>query len=256
MENMLKKLLASVGVGAAKVDTQLEKDRFVPGEDVHGKVVIKGGDVEQSIDSIHIFLMTEAIREVDDRKVKEKVCLHKYPIAHQETIKEGETKEIPFSIQLPYHTPASLGRVPVWFETGLDIPMALDPTDRDLIQVSPHPHAKKVLEALESYLGFHVKKVEMELSKRYGYVQEFELTPSGEYRAYLDELEVVFVLHDNDVDVMLEVDRRARGIGGLFAEALEMDESHAKVTLSNEELNGPLDVVARKLQQKIDQYKK
>lgn len=251
---MLKKFLASVGVGSAKVDTQLEKDKFVPGEDVHGKVVIKGGDVEQSIDSIHIFLMTEAIREVDDRKVKEKVSLHKYPIDHQETIKEGETKEIPFSIQLPNHTPASLGRLPVWFETGLDIPMALDPTDRDLIEVSPHPYIEKVLEALESYLGFRVRQIEMEHSKRYGYVQEFELAPSGEYRAYLDELEVIFVLHDNHLDVMLEVDRRARGIGGLLAEALEMDESIAKVTLSNQELNGPLDIVARKLQQRIDQY--
>ncbi|TKD71246.1 sporulation protein [Pseudalkalibacillus hwajinpoensis] len=253
---MLKKFLARVGVGAAKVDTLLEKDKFVPGEVVHGKVVIKGGEVDQSIDSIHIFLMTEAIREVDDRKVKEKVELQKYPIADQETVKEGETKEIPFSIQLPYHTPASLGRLPVWFETGLDIPLALDPKDRDLIHVSPHPYVEKVLDALESYLGFHVRKVEMELSKHYGYVQEFELTPSGEYRAYLDELEVIFFLHENHVDVMLEIDRRARGLGGLFAEALEMDESVAKVTLSSEELNGPVDVVARKLQQQIDEYKK
>ncbi|WP_270181926.1 sporulation protein [Alkalihalobacillus sp. CinArs1] len=252
---MFKKFLASVGVGAAKVDTQLEKDYFVPGETVNGKVVIKGGEIEQSIDAIHIFLMTEAIREVDDKKVREKVALKKYKVADQEKISEGETKEIPFSIQLPYDTPASLGRLPVWFETGLDIPMALDPKDRDLIQVSPHPHVKKVIEALESYLGFHVKKVEMEQS-RYGYVQEFEFTPSGKYRAYLDELEVIFFLHDNHLDVMLEVDRRARGLGGLFAEALEMDESIAKVTLTNQELNDSSDVIARKLQLKIDQYKK
>ncbi|MCA0988138.1 sporulation protein [Guptibacillus algicola] len=253
---MFKKLLASVGVGAAKVDTQLEKDYFVPGEHVHGKVVIKGGDVEQSIDSIHIFLMTEAIREVDDKKIREKVALEKFQVANQETIKEREIKEIPFSIQLPYHTPASFGRLPVWFETGLDIPMALDPKDRDLIKVSPHPSIKKVIEALESYLGFHVKKVEMEQSKRYGYVQEFEFTPSGEYRAYLDELEAIFFLHDTYLDVLLEVDRRARGLGGLFAEALEMDESVASVRLSNDDLNGPLEVIAQKLQQKIDQYKK
>lgn len=253
---MFKKLLASVGVGAAKVDTQLEKEQFVPGETVHGKVVIQGGDVEQTIDSIHIFLMTEAIREVDDRKVKEKVALQKYPVANQETIKEGETKEIPFSIQLPYHAPASLGRLPIWFETGLDIPMALDPEDRDPIKVSPHPYIEKVMNALESHLGFRLRKVEMESSKRFGYVQEFEFTPVGEYRSYLDELEVIFFLQENHVDVMLEVDRRARGLGGLFAEALEMDESRAKVTFTRQELDGSLDAVARKLQQTIDQYKK
>ncbi|MBM7551551.1 sporulation protein [Thalassobacillus pellis] len=253
---MFKKLLASVGIGAAKVDTQLEKDQFVPGEDVHGKVVIKGGDVEQSIDSIHIFLMTEAIREVDDRKVKEKVVLEKYPISNQLTVKEGETKELPFSIKLPYHVPASLGRLPIWFETGLEIPMALDPEDRDPIKIAPHPYINKVLDALENNLGFHLRKVEMEASKRFGYVQEFEFTPRGEYRSYLDELEVIFFLQENHVDVMLEVDRRARGLGGLFAEALEMDESRTKVTLTSGELNGPSSAVAQKLQQAIDQYKK
>ncbi|ARI77802.1 sporulation protein [Halobacillus mangrovi] len=251
---MFKKLLASVGVGAAKVDTQLEKEHFIPGEDVHGKVVIKGGDVDQTIDSIHIFLMTEAVREVDDRKVKEKVALQKYPITKQETIKEGETKEIPFSIKIPYHAPASLGRLPIWFETGLDIPRALDPEDRDPIKVAPHPYIESVLDAL-SHLGFQLRKVEMESSKRFGYVQEFEFTPGGEYRSYLDELEVIFFLQKNHVDVMIEVDRRARGLGGLFAEALEMDESRAKVTFSSQELNGPLDAVTRKLQHMIDQYK-
>lgn len=252
---MLKKFLASFGVGAAKVDTQLEKDNFVPGENVHGKVVLTGGDVEQSIDNIHIFLMTEAVREVDDRKVKEKVALQKYLIASNENIKEGETKEIPFSIQLPYHTPASLGRLPIWFETGLDIPMALDPKDRDLIQVSPHPYIEKVLQALEGNLGFNLRKVEMESSKHYGYVQEYEFTPYGEYRSYLDELEAVFFLQQDHVNVMLEVDRRARGLGGLFAEALDMDESRTKVIFSKLELEGPVEAVARKLQQEIDKYK-
>lgn len=254
--HMFKKLLASVGVGAAKVDTQLEKDQFIPGETVNGKVVIQGGDVEQSIDSIHIFLMTEAIREVDDKKVKEKVALQKYPIASQESIMGGESKEIPFTIQLPYHAPASLGRLPIWFETGIDIPLALDPEDRDPIKIAPHPYIETVLQALESNLGFQLRKVEMEYSKHYGYVQEFEFNPGREYRSYLDELEVIFFLHEDHVDVMLEVDRRARGLGGLFAEALEMDESRTKVTLTRQDLEGSLDTVARKLQQAINQYKR
>lgn len=253
---MFKKLLASAGVGAAKVDTQLEKDQFAPGETVHGKVVIKGGDVEQAIDTIHIFLMTEATREVNDKKVKEKVALQKYPIANQETIKADETKDIPFSIQLPYQTPTTLRKLPIWLETGLDIPMALDPEDRDPIKVSPHPYVEKVLKALEENLGFRLRKVEMEYSKRFGYVQEFEFAPGGKYRSYLDELEAIFFLKEDHIDIMLEVDRRARGLGGLFSEALEMNESRENVTLAEHELNGSLDTIASKLQQTIDQYKK
>ncbi|RWZ60752.1 sporulation protein [Halobacillus fulvus] len=250
---MFKKLLASVGVGGAKVDTQLEKDRFIPGEEVHGRVVIQGGDVEQTIDSIHIFLMTEAIREANDKKVKEKVSLTKYPIAQNMVIKEKETKEIPFSLQLPYHVPASLGRLPIWFETGLDIPMALDPEDRDNIHVEPHPYIDRVIRTLEESLGFQLRKVEMEYSKRHGYVQEFEFYPRGEFRSYLDELEAVFFLQEHQVEVMLEVDRRARGLGGLFAEALEMDESHVRVVLTKSELQSP-QTVENKLRQVIEEH--
>ncbi|SDJ16128.1 sporulation protein [Salimicrobium halophilum] len=252
---MFKKFLASVGIGAAKVDTQLEKETFVPGEDVQGKVVVQGGEAEQTIDAIHIFLMTEAIREVDDKKVKEKVSLKKYKVSDHVTIGEGETKEIPFTIQLPYHAPASLGRLPIWFETGADIPMALDPEDRDPVTLKPHPYIEKVLEALENHLDFRLREVEMEYSKRHGFVQEFEFAAGGEYRAYLDELEAIFFLSEDKLDVMLEVDRRARGLGGLFAEALEMDESRAKVTLSSSELEGPVQQVAERLKSEIDRYK-
>lgn len=250
---MFKKLLASVGIGAAKVDTQLEKDQFIPGEDVQGKVVIKGGDVDQSIDAIHLFLMTEALREVDDKKIKEKVSLQKYPITQDVLIAADETKEIPFSIQIPYHVPASAGRLPIWFETGLDIPMALDPQDRDPITIAPHPYVQVVLDALDD-LGFHVRKVDMEYSKQFGYVQEFEFQPGGEFRTYLDELEAIFFLDENKIDVVLEVDRRARGLGGLFAEALEMDESKAKISFSKSELEDSSKVVEQ-LRSIIQRYR-
>ena len=66
---MFKKLLASVGIGSAKVDTQLVSDQLLPGEEVRGKVVIQGGGAEQQIEKINLFVMTEAVREKDDRKV-------------------------------------------------------------------------------------------------------------------------------------------------------------------------------------------
>ncbi|MCA0969429.1 sporulation protein [Halobacillus litoralis] len=249
---MFKKLLASVGVGAAKVDTQLDKDQFIPGEEVTGKVVIKGGDVDQSIDAINLFLMTEAVREVDDRKVKEKVSLEKYLVTQDLVISAGETKEFPFSVHLPYHVPASLSRLPIWFETGLDIPMALDPQDRDPVKIAPHPYVESILDAL-NHLGFSVRKVEMEYSKKLGYVQEFEFQPRGEFRSYLDELEAIFFLYEDRIEVFLEVDRRARGLGGLFAEALEMDESKVKLSFNKAELANPT-TLTEQLRATIQRY--
>lgn len=171
---MLKKWLASAGIGSAKVDTQLDNDRLVPGEEVSGKVIIEGGNTEQQVDQINLFLMTEAVREVNDKKVHEKVKLDSFTVGTGFTIGEGEKKELDFNFSLPIHTPPTLGRTSVWVQTGMDVPNAIDPKDRDYIQVEPHRNMNTILEALTNSMGFRMRKVEMEYSKRHRYVQEFE----------------------------------------------------------------------------------
>ncbi len=251
---MFKKFLAGVGIGSAKVDTQLDKTRLVPGENTSGKVVIQGGKVEQQVDRIHLFVMTEAVRERDDKKYYEKVTIGSFQIASSFIIQPGEEKEIDFQFELPIDTPPTLGKTKVWIQTGLDVPSAIDPTDRDYITVDPHPIADTVLEALTKVLGFQLRKVEMEYSRRYRYVQEFEFYPGGEFRRDLDELEVIFFMNTSSADLRIQVDRRAKGLGGLFAEALDMDESFVRLSISNDDCNQGIQYVADILRNTIRQY--
>ena len=51
-----------------KVDTVLEKDEYIVGEEIYGKVHITGGSVSQQIESIYLTLSTSYVREVDDKK--------------------------------------------------------------------------------------------------------------------------------------------------------------------------------------------
>lgn len=251
---MFKKLMASLGIGSAKVDTQLEKDHYHAGEEVRGQVVVTGGNTEQQIDRINLFLMTEVLREVDDRKVRENISVEQFVIAESFLLKEKEERIIPFSFILPNHAPATYGRLPVWFETGLDIPMALDPQDRDYIQVEPHPYVRAVLDAVSNELGFQLRKVEMESSRRHGIVQEYEYIPTTHFKSDLDELELVFFLNNHGLEVIMQVDRRAKGIGGLFAEALDLDENHVSVSFNNEELKVGLPAIVAKIEQSISRF--
>ncbi|GGD24283.1 sporulation protein [Pontibacillus salipaludis] len=251
---MFKKIMASIGVGAAKVDTQLEKERFSAGEEVRGKVVMKGGNAEQQIDRINLFLMTEVVKEKDDRKVREEEIIHSFNITESFTLKEGEDKEIDFSFKLPLNTPASFGRLPIWFQTGLDIPMAIDPQDRDFIHVDPAEPVQTILTALQHELGFSLRKVEMEEARNRQIVQEFEFLPGGRFRGDLDELEVVFFPQEDGVELVLEVDRRAKGLGGLLAEAFDADESHVRTRLTNADIANGERSVANQLEQLIARF--
>jgi sporulation-control protein len=51
------RLLLSIGVGAATVDTRLKRDELVPGEEVRGVVEVKGGS-EQEVNGIRLEVQT------------------------------------------------------------------------------------------------------------------------------------------------------------------------------------------------------
>jgi sporulation-control protein len=237
---MFKKLLAKVGIGAATVDTRLYNDALVPGEMIEGEVYITGGDVSQDIDDIYISVVTQYKREVEDSTVTEECKLLKYCLSECFSLQPKEEKVIPFSFPIPEETPLTIGNQPVYLRTGLDISTAIDPKDTDYIQVYPHPLMQAVLDALE-HLGFQLYKVDCQYNPhfggRYPFVQEFEFRPVGKYQGSLDELEVIFSLYSNALDVFLEIDKRARGFGGFLAEAFDMDERYMRFQVTPDYLD-------------------
>ena len=254
--SFFNKVLASIGVGGAKVDTKLEKSEYVAGEIMNGKVEIFGGKLEQQVDSIFLTVYTTYIRESDDRKYTDVAPVIKHKINEPFVIGVGETKSIPFSIELPAETPITVGNTRVWVSTGLDIKNAVDPEDKDYIEVRPTRLAASILGEMEN-LGFRLRKAECEQASRkirgrYPFVQEFEFVPtSGAFRGRLDELEVVFLTQsEQSAELLLEVDRRARGFGGFLSEALEMDESHVRLSIHASDVPNLHD----KLKQVISRY--
>lgn len=236
---MFKKLLASVGIGAAQVDTRLYNDSLVPGEMLEGEVHIVGGDVAQDIDDIYLKVATEYEREVDDSTVREECVLVNYRLLERFKIQARQETVIPFALQLPYETPLSFGHQPVYVRTGLDIKTAINPRDRDEIQVRPHPLMEGVLAAVEN-LGFHLHQVDCEYTHHFGraypFVQEFEFRPTGHYRGHLDELEVIFFLNPDELEVLLQIDKRARGFHGWLDEAFDLDERYVRFYVKESDL--------------------
>ena len=120
--------------------------------------------------------------------------------------------------------------------TGLDVSGAIDPSDADPIQVSPHPLQQAILEAAQN-LGFQLRQVENEYDPRRGaplpFVQQLEFRSRGRYAGRVEEVELVFKLMSDDaLDVLVELDRRARSLGGLLESALEMNERFSRLRVT------------------------
>ncbi|WP_421617648.1 sporulation protein [Brevibacillus sp. TJ4] len=252
--SLFKKMLASVGIGSAQVDARMEEDSFVPGDLVKGEVHITGGDVAQDIDEIYMYVITHYEREHQDKKVKEECTLLKYRLSERISLAPKEHVVLPFSFTLPYETPLTMGRQPVYLRTGLDIKNALDPGDSDFIEVRPHPLMSKVLDAIQS-IGFQLYKVDCEHNRRLGrvypFVQEFEFRPVGPLRSRIEELEAIFFLGADGLEILLEVDKRARGFLGVLEEAFNLDERYVRFRLDNADLSRSTSEIAHHIERLI-----
>ncbi|QCR32979.1 sporulation protein [Lysinibacillus sp. SGAir0095] len=251
-----KKMAASIGIGSAKVDTKIEKTAYNAGDQIKGEVEIYGGNVEQQINAIYLTLYTTYIKEVDDNKYTANAPIQKYKVSDPFIINANETKIIPFSFIIPLDVPITLGKTKVWVATELDIRSGVDSGDKDYIDIQPSEIASRVLDEVQQ-LGFNLRKVECEQASykyrgNYPFIQEFEFVPtSGAFRGRLDELEIVFLSQSqNQVEILIQVDRKARGFGGFLAEALDADETHVRMSITQHDLN----TFGEQLKQVISRY--
>eukprot|EP01093_Parvamoeba_rugata_P003562 TRINITY_DN1477_c0_g1_i5.p2 TRINITY_DN1477_c0_g1~~TRINITY_DN1477_c0_g1_i5.p2 ORF type:complete len:165 (+),score=39.53 TRINITY_DN1477_c0_g1_i5:806-1300(+) len=155
---MFKKILASVGIGAAKVDTVLETEHLQPGQLFNAQIVITAGDVSQEITGLDLALMTRVKVEGEDGAYFTNHIIDKWRITDIGTIEPGQQKHIPFEARLHSETPiteinAGYNQSHVWLETGLDIDLALDPKDKDQLHIYPNDAVTTFMEAMDR-LGF------------------------------------------------------------------------------------------------------
>jgi len=229
----LKSFMRAFGVGGPTIDAVLDTPQAQPGGPLTGTLHITGGDASQVAKQATLELVARVEKKIgdDEYQVDEVIAGVSLP----GPIYLGQQHRIPFRIDLPIHTPVTTlgGRNFVWLRSGLDVPWAMDPSDKDALQVYPNQAQANILQAMES-LGFRLYKVDIEARSSWmgrKWVQEFEFRPAG-YGSRYDEIELVFEgQRGHLLDVMVQLDRAARGLGGFLMEMSGTDESWRRVTV-------------------------
>ncbi len=222
---MLKKLFASIGVGSATVDTILTTEHFVQGGNLEGRIEVKGGNVEQEISKITLNLMTRAKVEHENGDSLVNHVIESFIVTNPFQLQPNEEKVIPFHFRLNPETPitvldAKRNKCKVWLETSLDIEYAVDPTDRDYMDVYPTTVISHFIEAMEKN-GFAMVKADVEkgylkgndFASVSGCYQEMEFKPTGFGFGRVKEIELSFISKEDRTHVLIELDRRFSGDG-------------------------------------------
>ncbi len=222
---MFNKLLASIGIGSAKVDLVLNQEHLVMGEPIHGTIKIRGGKVAQEIEGLSVELRLSSRFQKDDQTIPVNETLAKVEVTRQKfIIQPNEYLEYPFHFICPMYLPVSSVTTRYYFRTSLEIDSGLDSHDRDYVTVYPTGLQKNFLDAFHA-LGF-VHQYEGYTGKRYGGRQIIKFQPTTWLRGQFDEVEFSYNPRDtqNCVSGFFELDKRTTGITGFIADKLDLDE--------------------------------
>ncbi len=258
--SLFKKTLASFGIGSAQVDSVLKQEVLYAGQELNITIHVYGGSTAQEIDNIDVKLYCRYIKEVplnhnNDRdggrmrRVPTSYVLAKWKLPYAFTIEPGEDREFNVELDVPLNTPVTIGDSKVWLETGLDIPMAKDPSDKDTLTVRPDELLDGIFTALEEQ-GLRIRQVECEAVDGFAlpFVQEFEFVPTtGPFHGRWRELEMVAHRTDEELQMWFEIDRHREGAKGMLATLLGVGQLKRQLVI-------PLDTPPDEAGQKVLAY--
>jgi sporulation-control protein len=127
---ILRKYMSLIGIGSAKVDLQLSKNEYKPGEAVKGLFKMEGGTVDQQLNRIECDLVRI------DKLLKNEKVIGSATVLTSTVIAAEEKSEKEFIFKLPEDLPASTETVLYQFKTRLTFNEGVESRDQDVITVS------------------------------------------------------------------------------------------------------------------------
>ncbi|WFF04268.1 sporulation protein [Micromonospora sp. WMMD964] len=222
---VFKRLMKAMGVGGPSVETVLADPNCRPGGRLEGRIQVVGGDHQVDIDQVSLGLVTRVEVESGDSDYDTTQEFHRQQITGAFRLEPGQRHDIPFRFAVPWETPVTelygqhLHGMTMGLRTELEVARAVDKGDLDAVSVHPLPAQERLLDALLR-LGFRFARADVERGHIYGvrqtlpFYQEIEFNPAPQYARSINQLEVTFVADAQQMQVILEVDKR----GGVFTE--------------------------------------
>ena len=126
---ILRKYMSLLGIGSAQIDLILEKETYIPGEEVKGTFFIKGGTVVQKLKRIECDLIKEDLKEEKEQTVETKTILT------TKNIQSETAEQIPFRFLLPDTMQVSTGTISYHFRSRLVFEKGVESRDLDVIRI-------------------------------------------------------------------------------------------------------------------------
>ncbi|MEJ8553476.1 sporulation protein [Tepidibacter sp. Z1-5] len=249
-------ILSSVGLGSTKVNFIFDSNDLTPGSKVSATLYIEGVSSEQYIENISINVITKHTQIKSDTQhitsniaTKVKHIIQKIEVPINETIKLNQNIEKDIEFVLDFETPMTISKSEVWIEVSIDNMIFKKKYD---VKVNPHPFSAKVLGSIEE-MGFSIDKVYNDyfygVKEGVPFVQWFVYTPNKEIREKFEQIRIAYLIEDEGVRLLVELDNMAKGIKGAVKTLLNVDAGEERINIyfTKEEINIGTEYIKNKL---------
>lgn len=239
-------ILSSVGLGNTKVNFILDSNDLTPGSKVNAKIYIEGVSSEHYIENIFIKVITKHTQIKSDTQhitsniaTKAKHVIQKVEVPIKETIKANQSVEKSIEFVLDFETPMTISKSEVWIELSIENTIFKKKYD---VKVNPHSFLAEILDSIEE-IGFSIDKVYNDyfygVKEGVPFVQWFVYTPSGEIREKFEQIRIAYLIEDEGVRLLVELDNMAKGIKGAVKTLLNVDaeEERMNIYFTKDEIN-------------------
>jgi sporulation-control protein len=222
---VFKRMMQALGVGGPSVETVLANPSCRPGGYLEGQIHVVGGDHPVDIEYLALGLVTRVEVESGDSEYSSTQEFQRERVTGPFRLESQQRHDISFRFDVPWETPITelygqhLHGMTMGLRTELEVARAVDKSDLDAVAVHPLPAQERILDALLR-LGFRFTRADVERGRIYGvqqtlpFYQEIEFYPAPQYARAINQLEVTFVATPQQLQIVLEIDKR----GGLFTE--------------------------------------
>lgn len=235
-EKLFETVLASMGMGAAKIDLRLDKDVVVTGQEVTGQIVAIGGSAEQKVEGLSVYFMLKSVHARSGNDLVERIAM--IDVMHEEfLIQPNETVTFPFSFTCPANIPASSINTKYYFVTNLEIKNAIDSHDHDFIQVLPSERVEQFLTGFKQ-LGFK-QDWEGLVTDEQGWSQLIQYHPTTYFYGVCNQIAVYFHhnIEQDTIDGVLEIGENHGKDYSALIDMFHLDEKIRQFEMTAEDLN-------------------
>lgn len=228
-------VLASMGLGAAKIDLKLNRPHVKTGEEVTGEITVTGGKAEQNIEGLTVYFMLQSVHAKSSSEFTKRIAV--IDVSHEEfTLKPEEIRVFPFVFTCPANIPASSINTKYYFDTSLEIKNSVDSHDQDFIKVLPDELIGQFLTGFKQ-LGFK-QNWEGLVTGDHGWSQLIQYHPKTYFYGICSHIAIYFQhnLEKDTIEGVLEVGSQHTHDYSALIDMFHLDEKICHFEITADEL--------------------